>query len=134
MSNAYIARPVGPLATLFVLGLLAAMPGTAQAQLFRRCQPCVTCPAGPAAGQPGAPGAQPGGEAQPAPGAEPGPAADLFAQTGAGAAGGPQSAAPSMIGDFFGGGLISIVVPSDITTQMQLVPLPGATVPRFKMA
>ena len=64
--------------------------------------------------------------------AEPGPYADLFAQN-LGAASGPASAAPNMIGDFFGSGGIFVGESFDPILS-GVAPLPGNAIPRFKMA
>jgi hypothetical protein len=132
-------------AVLLVLGLAVAVPRTAGAQIIRRtpCPPYPPCPpiapsaetgAAPTPGQPGQAQAKPetGVPTEQPPAAEPGPSSDLFAQN-LGAASGPASAAPNMIGDFFGSGGIFIGDPFD-PFYSGVAPLPGNAIPRFKMA
>ena len=122
------------------LGLIGAMPFAASAQVFRRV-PCVPCPreipsetttqperTGEATGQAGVAAEQPG-EGQP-----PTPPSDLFAQQDVGAPSGPESVGQTMIGDFFGGGLLSLSIQQEVYEIDRRAPLPGASVPRFKMA
>ena len=90
----------------------AAQPGTGEAGT---AQPGAATPPGGPAGE------------EPSSAAAPG---DLFAQAGAGAASGPQSAAPFMIGDILGGFAVFTPVEEPAVT----VPLPGSAVGRFKMA
>jgi hypothetical protein len=101
-------RTAGLLAVLFAFGLIAVTPGVSSAQFFKRwCDPCIPCPTAPSTGsaaQPGTSGGTGAKETEGAAAAEnaPAPSADLFAQSGAGAASGPTSLAPNMIGDAFG--------------------------------
>lgn len=120
--------------------LIGVEPGSASAQFIRRV-PCVPCPreaesqtaplpetTGEAAGRAGEAAGQPGeGQSPAAP-------SDLFAQQDAGTPSGPESVRQSMIGDFFGGGLISLSIGQDTTPIERSAPLPGANVTRFKMA
>jgi len=128
---------------MLAAGLLAASPKVSLAQIFfRRCEPCVPCPTTPstAAAQPGTGAPSGAGAAATAPGTggtpEPSPAPDLFAQQDVGAAGGAASAAPSMIGDFLGiNGVFTVTIPqSESHPIFGAAPLPGAAIPRFKMA
>jgi hypothetical protein len=135
--NISIARNRGVLTILWALGLIAATPGASFAQLFQRwCVPCVPCPTAPA-GEAGAPavsgsGAQPGAAATETPSAETAAPSELFAQAGAGAASGPGSIAPNMVGDYLGGFVtMQIGASGGRTTPL---PLPGGAIPRFKMA
>jgi hypothetical protein len=107
-------RTVGLLAAVLIaFGVVAAAPGVSSAQLLKRWHdPCVPCPTAPMTGPVGQPAASGGTGAKEAAGAvtpaenAPSPPsmppADLFAQSGAGAASGPGSSAPNMIGDAFG--------------------------------
>ena len=73
--------------------------------------------------------AQAGGEAGQAPAAE--TPNDLFANSGAGAASGPESVGLNMVGDYLGGFLTVSNAGFKATQQL---PLPGGAIPRFKMA
>jgi hypothetical protein len=115
------ARPIALLAAVLCFALFAAAPSASFAQLFRRwCEPCVPCPTAPETGAATQPGTSAGTAAKEGPAQEAAPSppemppADLFAQSGAGAASGPESAAPNMIGDFFGasGGQSRVLFPS----------------------
>ena len=124
-------------------GLLATSPQVGSAQIGWRFGPCVPCPPTPSTAT-----AQPGAATQPGPpvaattpgpatgnAPEPSPAADLFAQTDVGAAGGAASAAPNMVGDFFGsGGLFIVFQNSTSSSVVGTAPVPGGAIPRFKMA
>lgn len=111
-------RPLALAAALLTIGAITATPSASFAQLSRQ-------PSDPGPASPTAPAAQAGTpsngtasqEATPqevAPSPPETPSSDLFAQSGAGAASGPESAAPNMIGDFFGpvGGQSRILFPS----------------------
>ncbi len=130
------SRNIGLLTLLCTFGLIAAAPATSFGQLFRRwCEPCVPCPTAPSggtAGQAGGPavsgsGASTAGESPSA--AESAPS-NLFAQSDAGAASGPESVAPTMVGDYLGG--FFTMQPNGGAAQT--IALPGGAVPRFKMA
>jgi len=132
-----IGRHVGLLAALLTIGSIAGSPDDSIAQILMCLrQPCVPCPTGPsttaAAGAPAVSGsgAQPGSEAAETPSPAP---SDLFAQAGAGAASGPESAVPSMVGDYLGG-FFSLTSSGGSGTVTTTCPLAGGAIPRFKMA
>jgi hypothetical protein len=145
MMNVFTARHVGLKTVLLAFGLIAAAPNTTFAQLFKRwCEPCVPCPTAPLTGTATPPGTggpgtpaqpgtvtQPGDQAGQAPSAPATPSADLFAQSGTGFASGPESLAPGMVGDYFGGFVLFQGGSGNTATR---IPLPGGAVPRFKMA
>ena len=133
------ARYVRLLSLLCALGLIAAAPATSFGQLFRRwCEPCVPCPTAPSGGTaageagPGVAGSGAGVAAETPQSAGPSPS-DLFAQAGAGAASGPESIAPNMVGDYLGG-FFTMQTQSSFGGQTQTLVLPGGAVPRYKMA
>ena len=127
------AHNVGLLTLLSAFGLIAAAPATSSAQLFRRwCEPCVPCPTAPSggtAGQAAGPGVSGSDAGMAAETPSPQPSNDLFAQSDAGAASGPESVAPNMVGDYLGGFFTLQGVGGS-----QTIALPGGAVPRFKMA
>lgn len=140
--NKLAARRAALRAVLSAFALIAVAPGSVVAQLSEHGSgPCIPCSAtlstaAPdptesggtgAAAQPAA-GAQAGGQTGQSPASE--TTSDLFANSGAGAASGPESAALNMIGDYLGG--FVKVVPFGARTQQ--LPLPGGAIPRFKMA
>jgi hypothetical protein len=128
-------RNVGLLTLLCTFGLIAAAPATSSAQLFRRwCEPCVPCPTAPSGGTAGTAGPGVSGSGAAAAGEAPaaGQAApnNLFAQSDVGATSGPESVAPTMVGDYLGG-FFTMAANGGAT---QTIALPGGAVPRFKMA
>lgn len=126
------SRGAGLLTALVAFGILAGASRTSFAQIImglrEQCEPCPPAPATGATGTSTAPatGTQPGGEAAETPSPAP---SDLFAQAGAGAASGPQSAVPNMVGDYLGG-FMTLQNTGGVNTQC---PLPGGAIPRFKM-
>jgi hypothetical protein len=92
------------------------------------------CPPSPCPTEEAAPSkAAPGETAPAAPSEQPAPSNALAGNFGA--TSGPTSAAPNMIGDIFGAGGIFIQnEEGEGPTTLGRAPLPGNTVPRFKMA
>ncbi len=128
-----LARNIGLPCLVCTFVLIAAMPATSFGQLFRRwCEPCVPCPTAPSAGTagqaggPGVSGSDAGTAAQTPSEQAPN---NLFAQSDVGAASGPESVAPTMVGDYLGG-FFSL----NNGGATQTIALPGGAVPRFKMA
>jgi len=84
----------------------------------------------PGTGEVGAPGVS-GSGAQGGAAAETPSPSNLFAQAGEGAASGPESVVPNMVGDYLGG---FVTMQPSGNQVVQPIPLPGGAIPRFKMA
>ena len=128
-----VSRKIGLQCLVCTFALIAAAPATSFGQLFRRwCEPCVPCPTAPSAGTagqasgPGVSGSDAGVAAETPSQQAPN---NLFAQSDVGAASGPESVAPNMVGDYLGG-----FFTLQGTLGNQTIALPGGAVPRFKMA